>query len=381
MARGGLHARVAAGLGANQFRFALDGFPLTSLFPPACMHRCPHKIPQSAAARAKVNGARLLLSGAALVMSLPALGLEVGAPQMLSGLGQPLSVQLPIRWAPGEVPAANCLKLGVEAGERRLSEGELQQSLMKGADANSALIWLRSKRAMDEPVLMLSIGCPAQQLMALVDPVHSMVAPASGGPDRASTPAPLEQLVMPKEASRPPRLVQVRAERPVVKNQLRLSSDSLPPLSMADAEIAGLRWRFDSELGDSVSSGQRLALVGKDPAFRVRPGAPGASLLMAIDVGRPAGPADLLMAQDGPERLARAQAQFTALQADHRVLKLELEKLSADLAALDAQSAGAQRWLMALAGGVGVLAAVGVYLLRRRRETRPSAPRPASINA
>jgi hypothetical protein len=344
------------------------------------MDRCPLKMSQSAAAWAKVSGVRLLLSGAALV-SLPAQGLEVGVPQMLSGLGQPLSLQLPVRWAPAEARSANCLKLRVEAGERRLSEAELQQSLLKGADANSALIWLRSKRTMDEPVLILSIGCPAQQLMALVDPVHAMVAPASGGKDLAGAPAELEQLVLPNEASRPPRLIKVRAERPAAKNQLRLSSDSLPPLALADAEIPGLRWRFDSDLGGSVASARPASKAAKEPAFYVRPGAPGASLLMAIDVGRPAGPADLLMAQDGPERLAHAQAQFVALQADHRALKLELEKLSADLAARDAQSAGAQRWLMVLAGGLVALAVAGVYLLRRRRETRPNAPRPASISA
>ncbi|WP_310384812.1 hypothetical protein [Roseateles sp.] len=350
------------------------------------MDRCPLKISQSAAAWAKASGARLLLSSAALV-TVPAQGFEVGVPHLLSGLGQPLSLQLPVRWAPGEVRAAHCLKMGVvavvEAGERRLSEGELQQSLLKGADANSALIWLRSKRDIDEPVLILSIGCPAQQLMALVDPVHAMVAPASGGKDLVDPPAVLDTPVLPKQTSRPPRLIKARAERPAAqKNQLRLSSDSLPPLALADAEIPSLRWRFDSDLGGSVASSQAPLKATQEQAFHVRPGAPGASLLMAIDIGRPAGPADLLMAQDGPERLARAQAQFAALQADHRALKLELDKLSADMAARDAQGASTQRWLMAVAGGlVVVLVAAGVYLFKRRRDASPYAPGPASISA
>ena len=329
---------------------------------------------RSAAGRAQWSGGRLLL-WAAVLASYPALGpaygLELGAVQMLSGLGEPLSLQLPLRWASGEARSADCLKLSVEAGERRLTSSELQQSLLKGADATSAVISVRSKLVMMEPVLMLTIGCPAQQVMALVDPVHTMLAPAGGIKSTSAAPSPLDlpdASSAPSVASPPVRVRKVRAERVSPGPQLRLSTDSLPPLTMADAEAPGLRWRFDSDLGGSatVAFSARGPKPTKGQEFRVRKGAPGESLLMSIDIGRPAGPADLLMAQDGPERLARAQAQFTALLADHRALKLELDKLAAVIAARDAAAANSRQWLVALALGVAALAAGAAYFVKRR---------------
>lgn len=316
---------------------------------------------------------RYVLIGLALA-SLSAHGLELGAVQMLSGLGQPLSLQLPLRWAPGEARHADCLKLRVEAGERALGVADLQQTLLKGDDAHSALLWLRSKVAVTEPLLMLSLGCPAQQVMALVDPLPLTVAPAAGIKVAQLAPPQAEQTA-PASASR---ASIPNKPRPAQKNLLRLSGASLPPLTMADAEAPGLRWRFDSDLETDF----RPVAAAKDQPFYVRPGAPGASLLMAIDVGRPAGPADRLMAQEGAERLQRAQAQFTALQAEHRALKLALDKLTADLAARDAAAAkSGQRGLIALAAGVAALALVLVYLLRRRRDIRPISPKPANISA
>ncbi|MCV2369980.1 hypothetical protein [Roseateles oligotrophus] len=358
---------------------------LKFLYPPfACMDS-RFALNSQSAAWPKLTAARLLLCSAAWV-SFSAHGLEVGAVQMLSGLGQPLSLHLPVRWAAGEARSADCLKVTVEAGERHLSAAELQQSLLKGADANSALIWLRSKSEVVEPVLVLSMGCPAQQLMALVDPVHSMTAPAGGFKTMATEAVQLEPLGPTKETARPIRALKVRAERPTQRSQLRLSGGSLPPLSMADSETPGLRWRFDSDLEDQAvmelrSRHDKLSKAVKDGPFYVRPGAPGASLLMAIDVGRPGGPADLLMAQDGLERLQRAQAQFTSLQAEHLALKAELDKLQAEMAAREASAESRQRWMMVLSLGLAGLVAGGLYLFRRRRDMQPIAPRPANISA
>jgi hypothetical protein len=333
------------------------------------MDRCPALIFQSAA-WTKSTGVRLVCGALALSSVPSAYGLEIGAVQMLSGLGQPLSLQVPVRWAPGELRSPQCLKLKVQAGDSHLAALDLQQSMLKGVDAASALIWVRSKVEMLEPVLVLTLGCPAQQVMALVDPVHSMVAPAGGYKTVATEPTALEQLTLSKEAPQPSRVPKARAERRAAqpRSLLRLGDASLPPLTMADAETPGLRWRFDSDLEGSAtlaSSSRKPQKTAKEPVFHVRPDAPGASLLMAIDVGRAAGPADLLMAQDGPARLQLAQAQFTALQADHKALKLELELLESRLAERDSS----QRWMFALLGGLTVAAAAAllVWVLRRRR--------------
>ncbi|MDC8772827.1 hypothetical protein [Roseateles albus] len=351
-------------------------FPSALITLRACMDRCPALISQSAA-WAKLGGARLICGALALSSWSAAQGLELGAAQMLSGLGQPLSLQLPVRWSPGEVRALECLKLKVEAGDGPQAAIDVQQTLLKGADANSALIWVRSRLEMVEPVLVLTLGCPAQQVMALVDPVHSM-APPAGGFRTVSTQLPhtellnlVDEAARPHAAPKPSPLPKVRTERrpAQARSLLRLGDASLPPLTLADAEASGLRWRFDSDLDGSATMGlsaRKPVKAVKDQPFYVRPDAPGASLLMAIDVGRAAGAADLLMAQDGPERLQRAQAQFSALQADHQSLKLELANLEAKLAERD----GGQRWFNALMAGAAALAAGGAafLLLRRRRD-------------
>ncbi|MCV2354430.1 hypothetical protein LNV09_09680 [Paucibacter sp. B2R-40] len=332
------------------------------------MDRCPALIFQSAA-WAKFGGARLICGVLALSSWSAAQGLEIGAVQMLSGLGQPLSLQLPVRWAPGEARSLNCLRLAVDAGDSRLAGSDVQQSLLKGADAASALIWVRSKLVMQEPVLVLSLGCPAQQVMALVDPVHSMTPPAGGFKLVSGEPAAIDQFNLPGEAARPARAHKLRSEQRAARPRslLRLGDASLPPLTMMDAETPGLRWRFDSDLDGSATlalSSRKPLKAAKEQPFYVRPDAPGASLLMSIDVGRAAGPADLLMAQDGPARLQRAQAQFSALQADHQALKLEMEQLEAKLAARDS----AQNWLNTLIAGIAVaVVAAAFFFVRRRR--------------
>jgi hypothetical protein len=346
------------------------------------MDRCPALNCQSFA-WTKSSGLRLMFGAAALSAGSLAQGLEIGAAQMLSGLGQPLSLQLPVRWAAGEARSADCLKLKVVAGDSPLAAAEVQQSLLKGADDASALIWVRSKLVMAEPVLVLSLGCPAQQVMALVDPVHSMLAPAGGFKT-----VPAESLALTEAAPQSPRLTKVRAERPAPQSRslLRLGDAGLPPLTLADAQTPGLRWRFDSDLDGSATLAARPQRkpkqAAKEQPFYIRPDAPGASLLMAIDVGRAAGPADLLMAQDGPARLQRAQAQFTALQADNQTLKRELAQLEIKLAERDSS----QRWLIAAMAGIAAAAALAAAVLlvqrvMRRRESKPSTPRPANISA
>ena len=335
------------------------------------MESCPPLYVQSTA-WAKLSGARLLLIGAAMA-GLNAQGFELGPVQMQSGLGQPLSLQLPVRWAPGEARSTDCLKVRVDVGERHLSAADLQQSLFPGADAHSALVWVRSTVAVMEPVVMLSVGCPVQQVMALVDPVQTMVAPSGGIRTPPIEPAGIEpRTTTPTAAARPIQPKKLSAERPVQRSLLRMDGAGLPPLSMADPETPGLRWRFDSDLDGGAALGPgKVSKVSNKPAkdvqFFVRPGAPGASLLMAIDVGRPAGPADLLMAQDGPARLERAQAQFSALQADHKALQLELTQLEAKLAERESDQRAEFTWIAGLVLGAAALAGL-VWTSRRHRQ-------------
>ncbi len=306
--------------------------------------------------------------------------LELGPVRVLSGLGQPLSVQVPVRWASDEVPRRDCLKASVEAGERSLPASELSQSWVvepsqgahktrsaKAHEPSSGWVWLRSRGDIAEPVLRLSLGCPAQQLTVFLDPLPPavLVMPAAG-PVTA-----LEELprLTPSPVAKPPlRALKVRAERPTGP-VLRLDDAGLPPLSLPDAQLPGLRFRFDSDLA-SMGSAQQKGPSLREPMVRAERKS---SLLMAIDVGRAMSAAELLASDAGlgddsaPARLLRAQQQFEALQAEQRAMRLEMEKLQAQLA--QSHQASARRWrlLALLALGMAVLGAGLFFMMKRKR--------------
>ncbi|MCV2349863.1 hypothetical protein [Paucibacter sp. Y2R2-4] len=311
--------------------------------------------------------------------------MELGSVQVLSGLGQPLVLQVPVRLAKGEARRAECLKASVEAGDRSLSAAELTQGWVQGQNKASSkgqeakldqggLIWIRSRAEIAEPVLRVSLGCPQQHLTVFLDPAPVMAAPAAGQQVLAKD---IQTLAEAPQAKSVVRAIKVRAERPAGP-VLRLGDPGLPPLSLPDAEVPGLRFRFDSDIpGLGLGRALNAGPAGREPKARAERRS---SLLMAIDVGRAMGPADLLVMETGlggqggqgeatsaPARLLRAQQQFDALQADQRALRLEMDQLLAQLE--QRQQDSARRWRLAavLALGLAVLAAGLYFMMKHKR--------------
>ncbi|MEJ6007781.1 hypothetical protein WG899_19710 [Paucibacter sp. AS339] len=312
---------------------------------------------------------------ALLLSCQSAWALEFGSVQSLAGLGQPLSLQLPVRFNPGEARRADCLKVRLDAGERNLSDGEIEQGWVKAKGANkrdeqAGLIWIRSRAEMAEPVLRLSIGCPQQHLAVFVDPVSLLPPPAAGVATKIEAQA-LPEVAPAKSA---PRAIKVRAERPSGP-VLRMDDPGLPPLSLPDAEVPGLRFRFDSDLAPTMTA-RPLPVSGREPKPRAERRI---SLLMAIDVGRALGPAEMLTLDAGqgsssaPARLVRAQQQFDALQADQRALRSEMDQLLADME--QRRQASVRTWRLAaiVALGLAVLGAGLFFMSKRRRKPRATA--------
>jgi len=338
-------------------------------------------VPSRFAAKIGNSGsAALALAVLALSAVTPSVqALELGAVQVLSGLGQPLSLQVPVRLAKGEARRAECLKARVEAGDRNLAESELTQGWAQGPSKGQGksstaqpepggLIWIRSRAEIAEPVLRVSLGCPQQQLTVFLDPVPVLAAPAAGSQASAKD---IQTLTETPPAKPAVRVIKVRAERPSGP-VLRMDDPGLPPLSLPDAEVPGLRFRFDSDIpGLGLGRALNAGPAGREPKARAERRS---SLLMAIDVGRAIGPADLLVMEAGqgeatsaPARLLRAQQQFEALQADQRALRLEMDQLLAQME--QRQQASARVWRLAavLALGLAVLGAGLYFMMKHKR--------------
>jgi len=307
------------------------------------------------------------------VMSLcaaatPVQSLELGAAQSLAGLGQPLSLQVPVRFAEGKAPRSDCLKVRVEAGDRLLSDGEIQQGWSQGK-AGTAMIWVRSRVEVTEPLLRLSMGCPQQQLVVFVDPVPAL-QPTAAGPVHASA-TPAAPAVAPEKPV-VPGVVKVKAEPAVQPKRtgapvLRMDDPGLPALTLPDPEVPGLRFRFDTEL--HAANPKQPTPGGREPKAKPERRV---SLLMAIDVGRALGPGDLLAIEAGqgsssaPARLQRAQKQFEALQADQRALHTEMNQLLAEMERRRQESL--RNWRLAGIVTLGlVVLGVGLYFMSRHR--------------
>ena len=131
---------------------------------------------------------------------------------------------------------------------------------------------------------------------------------------------------------------------------------------MPDAQLAGLRWRFDSDVGPSGQSNKNTT------ARRVKTvkNLPAVSLLMSIDVVPQAAviPPALLDA----DRVEQARLQFAALQRQQQSFGAEIDQLLA----AGAQQESEQSKLMTIAVGIAValLLLVMGLLLRAKLSQR-----------
>lgn len=150
----------------------------------------------------------------ALLLGLASQGAEalgLGRPQVLSNLGRPLDVSIPLTLADGEQLTDSCLRAEVTAGDARVPAGLLQLRLE--GEPGRQRIRLQSQARIDEPALRitLALGCPlrlTREFNAFVDPPTGLAA----APLAAPVPAPVAAPPAPAPALAP-------AEAPVVQAQ------------------------------------------------------------------------------------------------------------------------------------------------------------------
>ncbi|MGS0757884.1 type IV pilus assembly protein FimV, partial [Roseateles sp. GG27B] len=68
--------------------------------------------------RRNLPGAAML---SLLLAGVSAQAIELGRPQTLSGLGQPLLLKIPVRLDPGETLRSDCIQVAVQAGEHDIA--------------------------------------------------------------------------------------------------------------------------------------------------------------------------------------------------------------------------------------------------------------------
>ena len=123
----------------------------------------------------------------------------LGRPQILSALGKPLDVVVPLNLADGEQLTDSCVRAEVSAGDARVPAGLLQMHVE--GDPGSLRVRLQSLARIDEPALRitLALGCPlrlTREFNAFIDPPGG--AAAVTAPPPVLLPAPPLPVVDPK---------------------------------------------------------------------------------------------------------------------------------------------------------------------------------------
>jgi len=222
--------------------------------------------------------------------------LGLGRPQVLSALGRPLDVVIPLTLAEGEQMPDGCLRAEVSAGDARVPAGLLQMRVE--GEPGQLRIRLQSLARIDEPALRitLALGCPlrlTREFNAFIDPASGAAAPVPLPPAAAPLPVaePTARLVAeapaPKPRPRPkpprtngPRLVLERPEvlvsqapRPVQPAASAPETELTPEL---EAQITQLEQTV-AQLRAELQARQAEAASAAQPASAAPPPAPVAS--------------------------------------------------------------------------------------------------------
>ncbi|HEY0955525.1 MAG TPA: hypothetical protein VGE36_12250, partial [Roseateles sp.] len=156
----------------------------------------------------------------ALLLGLAPQGAEalgLGRPQVLSVLGKPLDVSVPLNLADGESLTDACARAEVYAGDARVPAGLLQ--LRIEGEPGQQRLRLQSLVRIDEPALRitLALGCPlrlTREFNAFVDPPVGQPpapAPAPVAPPIAAPSWPTSQAVSVAQTESPPPAAKPRA--------------------------------------------------------------------------------------------------------------------------------------------------------------------------
>lgn len=262
---------------------------------------------------------RPMLQGAltpalALLLGLASPGaqaLGLGRPIVLSSLGMPLDLSLPLHLADGETLTDACLRAEISAGDARVPAGLLQ--LRIEGEPGQQRVRVQSAVRIEEPALRitLALGCPVRltrEFTAFIDPppATTSAAPAAVSvPATTAVPSPPPLAVAPLPATAPEPAPRVVAEAPVAprpKPRAKPRPHPKPPVE---------------------SSGPRLELDRPEILANAAPPRPAASAPEAAE------------AASAPE----LEAQIKQLERTVAELQAELQARRAAAAAASAASA------------------------------------------
>lgn len=274
--------------------------------------------------------------------------LGLGRPQVLSALGKPLDVSVPLSLADGEQLTEACARAEVSAGDARVPAGLLQLRI-EGVPGQQR-IRLQSLVRIDEPALRitLALGCPlrlTREFNAFVDPpAGPTAAPVAEAPPPAPVAAPVPAALPPSPAAAPAK----EARRPVSMPRPRLRP-------RAPARASGPRLVLE-----------RPEVLVESPAVQAAASAP--ALEMTPELEAQIAALEQTVAQLRAELEAKLQAQEAASAASVAAPMPPAPVPLPAPAVRGAHYRDPMSWLLAL--GLGLLAGAGGYNLSRWRDER-----------
>lgn len=282
--------------------------------------------------------------GLLLSLTSPAQAFELGRPQTLSGLGEPLSLKLPLRMNAGETLNPDCIQVHIESGENRLTAGDVQKTVELHPETQSGTVWLRSSVPIEEPVIKLAIGCPLQHLTAFVDPAQS------GGAAHAAVNTTGDLKWAPSAAGIAPAAS--------ASNSAKAQPQAKTPLTLATE--SGLR--LDGQVGQVGQTKRRPSAADNwqhDDA--------GSRLSLALRLAQDVGEALLSTPEAVATRLREAEREFNQLQREQRSLDAQVDLLTKQLQQGPTEAPSGLGVVAMLLGWALLLIGAAIYFWRRRQ--------------
>lgn len=289
-------------------------------------------------------------------------------------LGQPLDFSVELRLAPGETVAPGCVRAVVRLADVAQPAGAVSATLQAGARGETALIRVRTRERIVEPVVTVDVaaGCPAvlsRQFVLFADPPERVARPVSADavlqvPPQATSAAPATAPAASRAA--PSNTPSANLSAPPAAGPPNVAAAPAPAVGRAPAARPAARPR-------------RAVAAAPRPAPAPRP-----RLVLDAAPPAPAAPAPMVLSDEAlalieqtNEAVKAAIAEIKASQARLAAQDAELQRLRAEAAAQrareqqlrDAAAAAAARtrWVMPLVLASLALLALAGWLWWRVR--------------
>lgn len=288
-----------------------------------------------------------LLSGFA---SPSASAMDMGRPQTLSGLGEPLSLMIPLTLAPGERLAPECVSVALEAAGQPVDGQIIQRVVERGAEPGMYQVWVRTTQPITEPVLKLTVGCPRQSVAVLVDPTAAVAKSEIKG-----------QVVMGRTV---PADVSAGLDATRALSAVGPSVQDLSPQTLALADGDGRGLRLHLALGPAGERGS----LGARKSMRWTKSSQSTVLTWSFGLGSQDEMAARVVAGAASRAglVQQVESQLQHLRAEQLALNQEIQQLMTEAQAREAsqQRQWGQLWAI---GGALLLVGLGLGLWWRRR--------------